>query len=73
MLFPKKIMKKSELLKIGIPRQILMDASSNRKICWKMNPAKSNSHLLYDTEELQKYIDKLQKVNAMIDKHVSVC
>ena len=55
MKYPKPIMKKSELIKFGFPEEFLQRAYRQGGIAWRVNPSVSNSPLLYDTEELEKY------------------
>lgn len=54
--YPAKVMKASELVKIGWPMKNLRQIYNmpGQKIAWKMNNA-INSPILFDTEELEKY------------------
>ena len=58
--YPAKVMKISELMKMGFPREFLMTAyrSRNQTFAWKMDATKSNSPILFDTEGLEEYIKK---------------
>ena len=49
--FPKPFMRASELIKMGIPSELIERAygDKNQKFCMKINPAKRNSPLLLDT------------------------
>lgn len=55
--FPKPIMKVSELIKMGFPEEYLMRAygDRNQTFASKMNPAKSNSPILFDTDGFKAY------------------
>lgn len=57
MTYPKKIMKITELVAMGFSATDLRAAYRipGQKFAWKMNPFKSNSHLVFDTEEFEKY------------------
>lgn len=52
MKFPKPIMKMGELMEMGFPEEMLRRAygDRNQNFAAKMNPAKSNSPIVYDTE-----------------------
>lgn len=54
--YPKEVMKVSELVKMGYPEEWLLEIyrSRNQKIAWKAGTA-SNSPILFDTEELEKF------------------
>ena len=60
MTYPKKIMKVSELQALGFSATDLRAAYRipGQKFAWKMNPYKSNSHLVFDTEEFEKFREK---------------
>lgn len=53
--YPAKVMKASELEKLGWPKKYLRKIynTPGQKIAWKMNNA-VNSPILFDTEELEK-------------------
>lgn len=55
--YPKQVMKIKELVAMGYPEEWLLAIYRNRhqKIAWKMDESKSNSPILFDTEELEKY------------------
>ncbi len=57
MQYPKKIMKLSELVELGYSATDLraLYRTPGQKIAYKMDPHKRNSHLVFDTEELEKY------------------
>ena len=57
MTYPKPVMKLTELQKMGFPYEYLMRVFrvNNRAIAWKMNPAKRNSPIIFDTEEFEKF------------------
>lgn len=55
--YPKKIMKMTELEKLGFPREHLEYAyrRKGQTFAFKMNPTKKNSAILFDTEEYEKW------------------
>lgn len=55
--YPKKVMRKNELMDMGFPEEFLLRASVEKtdRIAWKVNPVKRNSPLLFDTEALEKW------------------
>lgn len=60
MTYPKKIMKISELVELGFSATELRSdfRIPGQTFAWKMNPYKSNSHLVFDTEEYEKFRKK---------------
>ena len=54
MKFPKPIMRTSELIKMGFPEEFLRRAygDKNQRFATKLDPMKSNSPIIYDTEGL---------------------
>jgi len=69
--FSKRFMKRSELIKMGLPESMLDRAYGDAKQTFavKMNPTKPNSHIIYDTVGLAKWWERqvaLQK--AMIGR-----
>lgn len=58
--YPKQIMKITELIGIGFPKEYLMNAyrSKNQTFAWKMDITKKNSPILFDTEGLEAYRKK---------------
>ena len=54
---PKPIMKLSELIEMGYPKEWLLSIYRNRHqdVAWKMDESKSNSPILFDTEELERF------------------
>lgn len=55
--YPKKYMRKSELLRMGLPESMLERAyrSKGQKFAQKLNPSKLNSPIMYDTEGLERW------------------
>lgn len=59
--YPKKFMRLSALVEMGLPekwlRTIYYSRSINRdnSIAWKMDASKNNSPIIFDTDELEKY------------------
>lgn len=58
--YPKPVMRKAELVKLGYPEEWLMDAYNDKTqdFAWKIDPTKSNSPIIYDTDGLEKYRQK---------------
>ena len=56
MQYPKPVMKISELKKMGFPEDFLLSAfrRKGQKFAWKTSSA-NNSHILFDTEEFERY------------------
>lgn len=55
--FPKPIMRMSELMEMGFPEECLLRAyrDKNQTFASKINPAKSNSPIIFDTAGLEKW------------------
>lgn len=55
--YPKPVMKATELEKMGFPREFLLYAfrRKGQTYAWKMNPAKPNSTIVFDTENFEKW------------------
>lgn len=68
--YPKKVMKMSELRRLGFPEQFLLDAynAKNQTFAWKMNATAKNSPIIFDTDGLEKYRLALIKTEEQI-KH----
>lgn len=60
--FEQKIMTTSELIASDshLTQEYLLEIArrKNQKFCWKKNPSKRNSPLLWDTDELAKFFEK---------------
>ena len=58
--FPKPVMKMSELQKMGFPETYLKLAygDKNQTFASKMNPAKENSPIIFDTAGLKSWWEK---------------
>ncbi len=63
MKYPKPIMRKSELMKMGFPEECLMTAyrSPGQDFAHKINPARSNSAIIFETEGFEKWRKKLMR------------
>ena len=61
MKYPKQIMRKNEMIGIGIPEEMLMMAYNEKgqTFAQKINPYKKNSPIIFDTEEFEKWSLKL--------------
>lgn len=67
--YPKKIMKISELTKLGYTKDFLMSAYRvpGQRFAMKENMLKSNSVIIFDTEEFEKWrMKKLAAENKVI-------
>lgn len=66
MKYPKPIMKKTELLKMGFPDEYLMYVyrMPGQRIAHKLNPTKKNSPLIFDTEALEEFRQKQIKTES---------
>jgi len=64
--YPRKIMKLSELKSLGFPQPLLMEAYRDPKqdFATKVNPAKANSTIVFDTVGFDKWIAKRIKIQT---------
>ena len=62
MQYPTKVMRSTALEKMGFPREMLNRAyrEKGQTFAWKMNPLKSNSPLVFDTDGFEKW--RLQQI-----------
>lgn len=60
MQFPKKFMRKQELVKMGFPEAMLLRAYRERgqSFARKADPLKTNSPIVFDTDGLGKWWEK---------------
>lgn len=60
MKYPKPVMRKSELIKMGFTEAYLMRIfrTKGQDIACKQNPASRNSPIIFDTEGLEKWRKK---------------
>lgn len=60
MIFPKKIMRMSELKDMGFPEEYLLRAyrSIGQTFATKLNPYKQNSPIIFDTVGLNEWMQK---------------
>lgn len=65
MIYPKRIMRKSELIKLGFSKTQLEIAylSKGQSFARKINPLKRNSPILFDTEGLEKFLQRQSKLS----------
>ena len=58
--YPRKIMKMSELKSLGFPQPLLLEAYRDPKqdFATKVNPAKANSTIVFDTVGFDKWWNK---------------
>lgn len=61
--FPKKAMTITQLNKMGLPKDWLRELSRTQKFCFRAGTA-INSPILFDTDELSKYIATLERIKA---------
>lgn len=70
--FDQKIMTTSELVASDhhLDRDYLLEISKrkNQKFCWKKNPTKVNSPLLWDTDELAKFFEKEKELHSKMSR-----
>ena len=68
--YPKQIMKITELIGIGFPKEYLMNAyhSRNQTFAWKMDMTKKNSPILFDTEGLEEYRQKQMSTERLANR-----
>lgn len=66
MKYPKAVMKQSELIKFGFPKEFLDRAYRNGGIAFRINPAAINSPLIYDTEALEEYRVSQMRIDNQI-------
>lgn len=58
--YPSPIMRKNDLVKLGIPKGVLEDAyyDKGQRFACKQNPCKKNSPIIYNTAGLDAWIRK---------------
>ena len=61
--YPKAMMKIKELMDMGIPESILMNAyrEKGQNFAQKIDPKRSNSPIVFDTAEFDKWRMKMQR------------
>lgn len=67
--YPSKVMKISELIKMGFTREMLMNAYrvKGQNFAWKMNPGRKTSKIMFDTTEFEKWrMKQLKAENAAL-------
>ncbi len=64
--YPSPIMRKNDLIRMGIPRSVLNDAyyEKGQRFASKQNPMKRNSPILYDTEKFDAWLRKRISLGA---------
>ena len=65
--YPKQVMKKGELIKMGFPEEFLLRASKEKgqTFAFKLNPLASNSPLMFDTTGFEKWRITQAKLTSM--------
>ncbi len=69
--YPKPFMKITELKKLGLPEQMLLDAyrEKGQRFAQKINPTKKTSPILFDTAGFEKWrMEKLILENKSIPR-----
>lgn len=63
MKYPKAMMKIKELMDMGIPESMLMNAyrEKGQNFAQKIDPKRSNSPIVFDTAEFDKWRMKMQR------------
>lgn len=63
MKFPKALMRKGELIKLGFSEYQLDTAyrSRGQRFAHKLNPSKKNSPIVFDTEKFGEYLEDLAR------------
>ena len=61
--YPKPMMRLKELMAMGIPESMLMNAyrEVGQNFAQKIDPKRSNSPIVFDTEEFDKWRMKMQR------------
>lgn len=62
--YPKEVMKTSELVEMGFPEKMLLDAYriKGQTFAQKVNPAKKNSTIVFYTKQFEKWREEQQKI-----------
>lgn len=64
--FPKKLMKMQELYQLGFSEHLLRFAARESPMAFKADPAAKNSALLFDTDELSKWMRRKTKATQVM-------
>jgi hypothetical protein len=66
MKYPKQIMKITELIEMGFPRQFLLRAylSRGQNFAQKMDPLKKKSPIVFDTEGFEAWRSEQQRIEV---------
>ena len=75
LVYPKPIMKVSELIKMGYTRDYLLGiyALPTQDFAWKQNVTKKNSPIMFETAKLEEYRQNQIKLEQQTKKrHVAV-
>ena len=64
--YPKKVMRMTELVKMGFPEETLRKATMEKgqTFAWKNNPKARNSPLMFDTTEFEKWRQRQAKTTT---------
>lgn len=73
MQYPKPFMRISELTKLGLPEQMLLDAyrEKGQRFAQKISPGKKKSPIIFETEEFEKWrIARLEMENKTLPRGI---
>ena len=71
MQYPKPVMRISELVKLGFPEQMLINAyrEKGQRFAQKITPTKKKSPIVFDTEEFEKWrMQQLELENKSLQR-----
>lgn len=74
MKYPRQIMKISDLEQMGFPKEYLLRAyhSRGQTFATKMNPAKRNSPVIFDTEGFDQWMQQEIKAQQNADRRAVI-
>ena len=73
--YPKPFMKIAELEKLGLPKQMLLDAyrEKGQRFAQKLNPEKKTSAIVFETAEFEKWrMKRLVMENKSIPRGIAL-
>ena len=76
MQYPNQIMRKTALMELGFPEEFLDRAyrQKGQKFAQKINPARSKSPIIFDTEEFEKWrLKQLELENKALHMNDQMC
>ena len=74
MKYPSDMMKTAELVKLGFPKRYLLRAyrSRGQTFATKMNPAKRNSPIIFNTEGLDQWMQQEIKAQQSAERRAVI-